>query len=58
MPRGLSQAAQKARAYVQKHPTAMTAEQVAKKFGLNPATVYRADWWKGRNKPVEKQVQQ
>lgn len=47
MARGPSQAALKAKAYAQKHPE-LNAEQLAKKFGINPTTVYRSDWWRNR----------
>lgn len=50
MPKGLTLAAKKAAAYVLKHPNEMNAEQIAKKFGLHPSTVYRSDWWKSRQK--------
>jgi hypothetical protein len=53
MPRGRSQAALKAEAYARKNPD-ITAEDLAKKFGLNPATVYRSDWWKNRRGEVAK----
>lgn len=48
MPKGLSTAAKKAAAYAEKHPGQLNAEQLAKKFGLHPSTVYRADWWRNR----------
>lgn len=57
MPRGPSQAALKAKAYALKHPDKLTAEQLAKKFGINPTTVYRSDWWKGRKNPEQPAVQ-
>lgn len=53
MPKGLSTAAKKAAAYAEKHPGELNAEQLAKKFGLHPSTVYRADWWKNRQKPAQ-----
>lgn len=53
MPRGISTAAKKAAAYAVKNPD-ITAENLAKKFGLNPATVYRATWWKNRRAEAPK----
>lgn len=50
MPKGMTAAAKKASAYVLKHPGEMNAEQIAKKFGLHPSTVYRSEWWKQRQK--------
>lgn len=50
MPKGMTAAAKKASAYVAKHPGELNAEQVAKKFGLHPSTVYRSEWWKTRPK--------
>lgn len=53
MTRGLSQAAKKAKAYAEKHPNALTGEELARKFGLSSATVYRSEWWKNRIKPAK-----
>jgi hypothetical protein len=50
MTRGLSEAAKKARDYVHKHPGKLNGTQLAKKFGLDPVTVYRSEWWKTRPK--------
>lgn len=47
MPRGPSQAAIKAAEYVKKHP-GIKGPELAKRFGLNLTTVYRAAWWKAR----------
>lgn len=47
MPRGPSAAVVKAAAYLQKNP-ASTAPELAKKFGINEATIYRAPWYKNR----------
>lgn len=60
MPKGLTLAAKKAAAYAAKHPGELNAEQLAKKFGLHPSTVYRADWWKNRQKaaPAEQPAAQ
>lgn len=49
-------ATKKAMAFVKKNPTKLNAEQVAKKFGLHPSTVYRAHWWKNRVKPEAEQA--
>lgn len=56
MPKGLTMAAKLAAAYVAKHPGALNAEQIAKKFKLHPSTVYRSDWWKNRVKPEAEQA--
>lgn len=57
MPKGMTTAAKKAAAYVQKHPHELNAEQIAKKFGIHPSTVYRSDWWKSRPAKTSQQAQ-
>lgn len=47
MPRGPSAAVIKAASHLQKHP-GTTAPELAKKFGVNEATIYRAAWYKNR----------
>jgi len=48
--RGLSDAARRAKAYLEKNPGKLSGKELAKKFGLDPATVYRSQWWKDCNK--------
>jgi len=45
MARGPSTAAKKAAEYLKKNPST-PASDLAKKFGINTATIYRAQWWK------------
>ena len=45
--RGPSTATKQAQAYLKKNPMAEGAF-LARKFGLNLSTVYRAAWWKTR----------
>jgi DNA-binding MarR family transcriptional regulator len=48
--RGLSDAARRAKAYLEKNPGKLSGKELAKKFGLDPATVYRSQWWKDASK--------
>lgn len=56
MSRGPTKAVKKAAAHVGKHPN-ITAAEVAKKFGLDVSTVYRAEWWKNRTAAQKKSAE-
>lgn len=58
MARGSSNAVKKAADYERKHPGQLSGDQLAKKFGVHPTTIYRADWWRNRIKPEAKPAEQ
>lgn len=47
--RGLSAASKDAAKFLEKHPET-TAAELAKRFRIALTTVYRAPWWKKKNK--------
>lgn len=60
MPRGPSAALVKAEKYASKHPQS-NAVELAKKFGLDQATIYRSAWYKAHRaaqKAAQKAAQQ
>lgn len=53
-----SSALRDAENYQKKHPGQLSGDQLAKKFGVHPTTIYRADWWRNRIKPEAKPADQ
>lgn len=54
--RGPSTATKKAERFFAKTPTA-TARELANKFGIDTATIYRAEWWKNRTAAQKKSAE-